>query len=229
MRTYLSSNLAWTALHSTALARQIEDTHEGEPRFDIEHRSYVLAALIAAAGFLEAAVNELYKDASEGHGLTDDGYLAPLSGQAVGAMAALWDGTDEGFKLKALEKWQFLLVFAGRSRLDQGASPYQDASLVVTLRNALAHAKPEMVWADEPGRMERRLRGKFNDNRLMAGSGNPWWPDHCLGHGCADWAVSSALGLADAVCSQLGLSPNYDRMRAAGWYGHDPSAPVPDG
>jgi hypothetical protein len=139
--------------------------------------------------------------------------------------SVLWDGTDEGFKLKALEKWQFLLIFADKPRLDAGASPYQDASLLVTLRNLFAHAKPETVSAGEPNRIERMLRRKFDDNRLMAGSSNPWWPDHCLGHGCADWAISSALALADAVSGELGISPNYDRVRARGWYGRDPSSP----
>jgi hypothetical protein len=75
------------------------------------------------------------------------------------------------------------------------------------------------VAADEPHKMEERLRGKFVDNRLMEGSGNPWWPDHCLGHGCAEWAARSALVLADQICGDLGIKPNYQRIADKGWHG----------
>jgi hypothetical protein len=67
--------------------------------------------------------------------------------------------------------------------------------------------------------MEERIRGKFVDNRLMEGSGNPWWPDHCLGHGCAEWAARSALVLADQICGDLGIKPNYQRIADKGWHG----------
>ena len=65
--------------------------------------------------------------------------------------------------------------------------------------------------------MERRLRGKFADNALMAGSGNPWWPDHCLGHGSSQWAYESALALANGVSEALGIEPNYRRHLESGW------------
>ena len=55
----------------------------------------------------------------------------------------------------------------------------------------------------------RPLRGKFADNALMAGSKNPWWPDHALGAGCAGWAYRSSKALADRVASDLGITPKY--------------------
>jgi hypothetical protein len=88
------------------MAAELEASEGEIPRFDMAHRSYVVSSVIAAAIFLEAAINELFQDAQDGHGLTDDGYLAPLSSQAVAAMAELWAGTDSGSKLRPLEKWQ---------------------------------------------------------------------------------------------------------------------------
>ena len=43
--------------------------------------------------------------------------------------------------------------------------------------------------------------------------GNPFYPDKALGHGCAEWAVNTALAYADAVHTALGLKPIYDAMR----------------
>lgn len=71
-------------------------------------------------------------------------------------------------------EYEMLLTFADVQPLDRGRQPYQDAALVVRLRNAVAHYQPEDLSADDPHKMEQALRGKFPDNELMAGSGNPW-------------------------------------------------------
>jgi len=224
LRHYFSTHLLWTAFHASEKAREIEDAHTGRSTFDIEHSSYVLSAIVSAAGFLEATINEFFKDAYDEHGLKDDGYLAPLSAETVQAMGATWRGTGEGSKLNALEKWQLMLIFARREPLDRGGAPYQDAQLVTQLRNAILHYRPEHVAADEPHKMEERLRGKFTDNRLMEGSGNAWWPDHSLGHGCAEWAARSALAFADQICRELGIRPNYQRIADSGWHGKPPGS-----
>ena len=178
--------------------------------------------MIASATFLEAAVSELFQDAQDGHGLRDDGYLAPLSPEPVAAMAKVWRATKSGRYLDPLEKWQWLLECCGHDRLDGGALPAQDAALLIRLRNALVHFKPENVAADDEHELEKRLRGKFLDNRLMQGSGNPWWPSHGLAHGCCEWGVRSARALADDVLEEVGISPNYRRIEAAGWNGGAP-------
>jgi hypothetical protein len=51
----------------------------------------------------------------------------------------------------------------------------------------------------------------------MAGSGNPWWPDHALGYGAAVWGYESIKALADKVSEKLGIEPNYRRQEASGW------------
>jgi hypothetical protein len=217
MRKYFSSYFLYAARRLSADADAIEAGHEGESRFDIAHRAYVLSSIQAAAGFLEAMVNELYQDAVDEHGTNGDGYIAPLSVETRRTMVELWRATDEGSKLRPLDKYQMLLVAAGCDRLEPGAQPYQDAHLLIGLRNAITHFQPEDLSADAPAVMERRLRGKFPDNRLMAGSGNPWWPDHCLGFGCSEWAHRTAKSLADRVAEELGIQPNYWRHEKTGW------------
>jgi hypothetical protein len=58
-----------------------------------------------------------------------------------------------------------------------------------------------------------QLQGKFTDNQLMKGSGNPWFPDKCLGHGCAEWCIRSVTELADQFFERIGVEPNYQRVR----------------
>src|SRR5688500_8799076 len=129
LRHYFSTHLLWTAFHASEKAREIEAAHTGRSTFDIEHHAYVLSAVVSAAGFLEATINEFFKDAYDEHGLNDDGYLAPLSVETIQAMAATWRGTGNGSRLNALEKWQLMRIFAGRDPLDRGGAPYHDAQL----------------------------------------------------------------------------------------------------
>lgn len=133
-------------------------------------------------------------------------------------MSQLWRSTREG-RMPALDKYQLLLTFAGHAALDPGAQPYQAANFVVQIRNVIAHYRPEDLAADVQHALEKKLRGRFADNRLMAGAGNPWWPDHCLGAGCAAWATDSVEAFADHVMYEIGLHPNYARLRKGDWEG----------
>lgn len=216
MRNYFSTYLLWSARDFAGLADAIEKGPGGGPRFDIEHRARVIAAVMAAVSFLEAMVNELFQDAADEHGTDGDGYIAPLTPRARQLMRESWLESGLGFE-GVLNKYQLLLVFAERPKLDPGAQPYQDVAQLVSLRNAVVHYKPESVAADVDHRFTRSLRGKFPDNALMVGSGNAWWPDHALGAGCAYWASSAAKSFADAVSNDLGISPNYKRQEAS-WF-----------
>jgi hypothetical protein len=57
-----------------------------------------------------------------------------------------------------------------------------------------------------------KLSGKFSSNPLMNGSDNPYFPDKCLGSGCADWAIRSIRVFSDDFFGRLGITPNYQRV-----------------
>jgi hypothetical protein len=164
-------------------------------------------------------INELFQDAVDRHGFKGQGYIAPLGDAVHRVMAQVWRSTDAGARLRTLDKYQLLLSVSGRQTLDAGTHPYQDAHLVISVRNKIIHFQPEYREQGSPHAMTAKLQGKFSDNRLMNGSENPWWPDHCLGAGCAQWAHTSVKALADAVVGDLDLYPNYRRLEDSGFYG----------
>lgn len=225
MRNYFSSYLLANTSRSVALARAIEDKHEGPSRFDLEHRGYVLGSILTGVGFFEALANELFQDAFDGHDAPDSG-VSGIGERARLLMCEYWRATDLGRRGRTLDKFQTLLRLSAQPSLNPGESLYQDANLAIQLRNAIAHYRPEDLAADEPASMEAKLRGKFSDNKLMNGSGNSWWPDHCLGFGCAQWAIESLVALADHVVGAIGARPNYIVHRANGWLGNVPGRPV---
>jgi hypothetical protein len=203
-RTYSSKHHLWAAQHFARLARDIEDDHNDPPRFDPRHRAYVTNAVLAAVAFLEAAVNEVFDDVADSH----PGYVDPLPAECQRRMRDLWD--DQMERQPVLEKYRVALLCAWCTSFNKGGPPYQDADLLTKLRNRLVHARAETQPTDKDKLMDT-LKSKFNPSRLMQNAANPYWPDQCLGAGCAVWAVRSATVFADEFFSRMKLSPNYKR------------------
>jgi hypothetical protein len=107
--------------------------------------------------------------------------------------------------------------------LDRESDTFKNAEGTIDLRNRLIHFRPEDRSAeDEAHAIEKRIRGKFADNALMAGSGNAWWPDLALGYGAAARPHRSVKALTDHVSDAIGIEPNYRRVEASGWFGTIP-------
>jgi hypothetical protein len=170
------------------------------------YRAYVTDAVFSAVAFLEAAVNEVFDDVADAH----PGYVDPLSPECRRQMKGLWDESIE--RRSALEKCQLALLCAQSTVFERGKPPYQDADLLIKLRNRLTHARAETWFTDDKkDKLSEALKKKFGPSRLMQNSANPYFPDHCLGAPCAAWAVHAAIAFADDFFDRLNLTPNYKR------------------
>ncbi len=208
-RVYYSSYHLWAAKHLCELAKAAEEAVGDRPRFDIEHRAYVTNSIFSAVAFLEAAINELYQDAADDH----ESYIYALDPDSKRLMSDFWqftEGQNRTF-LGMIQKYQLALTFLRKPLFEKGQSPYQDASLVVKVRNELVHYRPELLGGEAEHKLARQLRDKFRINKLMAESGNPWFPDKCLGYGCAQWAVESITTFADEFFARISVTPHYQR------------------
>jgi hypothetical protein len=120
-RHYASGWLIRSAQHHASDANAIEDEHRGEwgDPWVLDYLGLVISAVIVAATFLDALINELYTDALEGHGLTGEGYLAPLNDGAVIRMAEYWRENSDGRHSSTLRNYRLACRFAdvgGRTR-----------------------------------------------------------------------------------------------------------------
>lgn len=208
MRTYFSAYHLWAAEHFAGLARDIENAHTGKPVFNIKHRAYVTNSILSAVAFLEAAINEIFDDVADGH----SGYVDPLTPDCARLLAGLWKQRNVE-RWSILDKYQLALLCSGIDEFETGAQPYQDAKILVDLRNDLTHARPETraSFDEEQQNMRKRMTAKFKPNRLMENAANPFFPDHYLGVGCADWAVKTANAFANEFFGRLRIQPNYRR------------------
>jgi hypothetical protein len=186
-RHYMAAQHLWSARHQARLCAEIESAGRGDiPVFDIEHRAYSVGAVLASVTFLEALVNEVFQDAADSIDGNVNTRVAPLGESAVALMGQFRDASEQGGRyVGVLEKFQMALLFAGKPKLEAGAYPYQDAKLLISIRNDLVHFRPVTQTHDEEMAREKQLKGKFAENALMLGAGNPWFPAKCLGAGCA--------------------------------------------
>ena len=173
-----------------------------QPRYREADR-YALGSVILSVAAIEAGINETYQAAVDSVGQRE----LDLPQAKAKLLAVLWNDVEQ-FPL--LRKYQVALVACGKEPFDAGAEPYQSAQNLIRLRNALVHFKPE--WDDDRGdhhKLEQRLKSRFEEAQTWkrrTGS-RAWFPDRCLGAGCAKWACDSAQALHDEFCNRIGIDP----------------------
>ncbi|ABD10271.1 hypothetical protein ThrDRAFT_01695 [Frankia casuarinae] len=222
LRSYFSSHYLYSAQFFSSEAGRIEVAarERGEsPLFDPRHRAFVISSITASCAFLEAMVNELLEDIADGFadGVFSD-YVSPLPDNTKRVIAVFWRKEKAGRvetvleKSDVLTKLDMILATAGLPRIDTSRRPWQEVDLVIKIRNALTHYKPQSLGDDDVHYLTKKLQGgdRFQLNPLVS-SGNPYFPDKALGHGCADWAWRSCKQLADEFSDALGIMPNYRR------------------
>jgi hypothetical protein len=217
-RKYLSIQLVQSAAYFAREARSIEANSAPPSKPDhLQHQSYVIGAVWMATGFLEADINELFSDAAEDY----KEHLSPLDKDVIDLLGSMWKrGIPRTARYHILEKYEIFLELARKKAFDRGIAPYQDVQAMIDLRNALMHHEPEwmLVGSTAPPQpadahiLEKRLKGRFKTNPLTA-AGNPFYPDKCLGYGCAKWCVESSINFVDQFCKGLGTKPTFDHVR----------------
>ena len=141
-----------------------------------DQRSFAIGAVVCAAAFLEAAVNELYLTALN----RDQQVFERVDQMTVELLAEFWPVVEPK---STLLKYQTALILARVGPLLTGQAPYQDAAALLALRNALIHFKPEWdTELDEHAKLEQWLAGKFTANPF-ATPGDAFFPKRCLA-GC---------------------------------------------
>lgn len=215
VRTYFSiSHVLGASMFAREAARIERDyAHEDWPKVHSIHRSYVVGAIFSSVAFVESTINEVFADAADSniheHLRGIDPTFVPLLRSGPPRRGA---GT--------LDKYDAALLAIGRPVFGTDTAPRQEVQHLVWLRNALVHFQPESLLAidSEHGpipqhKLERLLSEQFSLNPF-SGAGNPFWPDKCLSHGCAAWAVAASVRFVDGFTSMVGTASHIEHVRA---------------
>jgi len=164
----------------------LEKQHTGEQFAgfweDIFHQA--IACVLTTVASLEAYANELFFDREK----TFPEYSPEL-------LHNLWT-TYEAKSI--VEKFEFALLLRKKPPLERGARPFQDVKVLVELRNALTHFKPE--WANEANehkKLSAKLAGKVEGSPFLTAD-TLLFPRKWASHSCTTWAIKSTIAFAEA-------------------------------
>ncbi len=198
-RDRLSRHHIITAHNFAESAESIEELELGdtEPEEKWRYRAYVTGAVLSASAYLEASINELYLELQKLSATGDP----PLRDE----LALLLRAWPQIVRAPVLQKYQIALSVSDADQYNDTRPPFVDADSVMRLRDALLSYDPE--WDDSRGRhqtLEKRLNKKFPPSPLVS-SQRPWFPDRCLGAGCAKWAVLTVQLFHNDFCHRMAI------------------------
>ena len=217
-RAYFSMQHIQSAALFARHSGQIEKEYDGNFSSELitEYWAYVTASIFTAVSFLEATINEFFADTTEEYSEN----LRALDSNTKALMADKWKSMSKDYSIRMMDKFDIALMVAGKPTFNRGEKPAQYVDLIVELRNSLIHYYPEWVndgiTASSMVATKRKslkgLIGKFPTSPLMNKSG-PFFPNKCLGYGCARWSVKSSLAYSDEFYARLGVSAPYEHIR----------------
>ena len=159
---------------------------------EILHNS--IASIMCCSSSLEAYANELFFD----RGTVFPKFSTPL-------LDNLWETYE---RKTTLEKFEFALLLSEKPSIDKGSTPYRDVQIVVELRNALVHFKPEWdTQADRHLKLSKKLENKFDPSPFL--NDKLIFPRRWATHGCTSWGVHSCLKFAAEFERLSNLPPKY--------------------
>lgn len=190
-----------------------------QPDAQLRHEAFTLNAVLSSVSFLETTINELHADSTdEEYSAFDEKHEALL--RTIGRE---WHNPRNFDRAPMLTKYQTILAIAGQHGFEDGDVAFANVRTLTEIRNYLLHYTREWVVIhsrQDPGRepestsehFERILYRKFAANPL-AGKNVPFFPDRCLGHGCAEWAIMNCIIFTDEFFRRLGLPAPYEGIR----------------
>jgi hypothetical protein len=181
------------AVRFSRMLAEAERRCAGQPHEEQERLDYATACIFASVAALEAYANEFFSMRE-----VFPGYSARL-------LEKLWETFE---KKPLLEKFQFALLLKQCPELDTGARPYQDVAVLIDLRNALVHFKPE--WESEAvqhQKLSAKLGHKFKPSLLV--TDGPMFPRRWATEACTTWAVNSAIDFAHLFAERTGTIPRF--------------------
>ena len=191
------------ALHSERLEDKASPVASSDTLY--RYRSFVMGAILSAVASLEAMLSEVQTDAEDGpHGSA----TGLTNAQCTALVTAL---AKRG---RMLDRYQKALRAIGKNPFKADTQPYRSVSLLVELRNFIVHFPADwLAIADEQSghlpqaelpRIERQLKRQFPSTKF-ADPSKPFFPDHCLSAGCAEWAADSSLAFAQQFSTRAGV------------------------
>ncbi len=183
-------------------AGEIEANHRGEQlgEFFSEITWNVSATIFLSVAAIEGHINEIFLEANV--------YFSEHDDQEI---AKLWERIE---RYEILYKYQEALQLNNKAKMPKSDTIYQNMDSLIKARNALVHFQPQ--WHDEEKshrKIQERLKGKFEPSPFMD-SGASFFPNKCMSHSFASWAVHTAMKFADEFSEKSGIMNKFIKFES---------------
>lgn len=183
-------------------ARQLEGILDADPIHVAEHRSVVVAAIHQAVAAMESDLNAVVEH-GPGHHMGSNG----IDQQARALLASKAEAIDRepgGVTARWAMIFKLLDRQPGNSPHWRGTKLWQDAGLLVDVRNELVHYRPTLGGATprRPNLARELLRKKMTTPPFNSKVNNDF-PIRILSADLADWCVVVASSVIDASADAL--------------------------
>lgn len=199
----ISKNHLTSARLFAGFAAEVEAKDSLSKADEHAHRAYATGAIVLSVAFLEASINELFLDAVDRNKTS----LASMTEQQMALLGRLWDYIGNR---RLLDKYEIVLKECGGRLFEKKAELLKDVELLIDMRNSLVHYQPEWDGKRKHRSLEDRAANRFQLNPHAAPS-LLWFPDRCLGAGCAKWATERAEMFMEDFCRRLKLPSRLPR------------------
>ncbi|MDY0255709.1 hypothetical protein [Gudongella oleilytica] len=191
----------------------------GSEKNDLISRNlaFVTGSLFASVSFLEATIREVICDIID----TKDRTLN-IPTKDRDSVVVDWNkkSRDSLERLSILNKYQRTLSILNKVTFDSGSEIFIDLINVIEVRNALIHYTPEDYSIHSPFVSEinnqhaltEYLDGKFEHSVFFERTGNPFFPDKCLGYGFSRWTLENSIKFVNEFHNKIGLKPIYKQI-----------------
>lgn len=164
--------------------------------------AYCVALITTAGCYLECRINEFWLTA------LNDGMISPrLTESQKTRFKKIASSSDWRMK-KTLEKYQIALDTLGVPVFDKGASPYQDAKTLMSLRNEIVHHVPYETELLNNERVSKRPKLEVTLQTLIGECPHQglksFFPENCLHQACAVWASKTSQMFVDEFLIRAG-------------------------
>jgi hypothetical protein len=196
----------------TRRAHEIENYHVDtvDEEMRAEHLSYVSSAVMQSVAALEAEISEVILH-GPGHHLGSNG----LDVAARDFLRPLVDLVD---KQPTIKRYEIVLHLLKKPAIDRGGQIYENADLLIRLRNELIHYKSQ--WGPEMDQLKlfNRLQrlGLEKPSFVSPEPQTNFFPHRCMSASLASWSVMAAVAYINDFYKNLGikspLKPYADRL-----------------
>ncbi len=221
--TYFSIQHLKSAYYLAVESRKIErayipnDAAFGKSTLYSQNTAFVTGSLFASVSFLEATIREIVSDIINEKERAND-----LSPDIRNLIESEWNRKKNNLeRMSILKKYQKVSELISQERIDTDSDTYNNLKSIIMVRNTLVHYEPKEYSIHSPNisinpnqyKLTGFLDGKFEYSVFYGKSGNPFFPDKCLGYGFAKWALQNAILFADEFHNTIKIKPIYDHVR----------------